>query len=168
MSSPKRPPREPLLEGQESVWDYPRPPRLEASPKLVEVTFAGETVAASSRALRVLETSHPPVYYLPPDDVRLELLTQTPQRSLCEFKGGAVYWTLQLGDQTSPDAAWSYPQPTAGFAALQGYLAFYPSRVAACFVDGERVQAQAGDFYGGWITREIRGSFKGAAGTWGW
>ena len=168
MSRPKRTPREPRTDGQESVWDYPRPPRLEASPKQLRVTFAGETVAASSRALRVLETSHPPVYYLPPEDVRSELLTPSAQRSFCEFKGRAMYWTLQLGDQISPDAAWSYPQPAAGFESLRDYLAFYPSRVAACFVDGERVRAQAGDFYGGWITREIRGPFKGAAGTWGW
>lgn len=160
--------REPLTEGQESVWDYPRPPRLDLSHKHVQVLFAGVVVADSRRAVRVLETSHPPVFYLPPEDVRTELLTLTPQRSVCEFKGRAEYWTLSLNGGKAVDAAWSYPQPTKGFEALQNYLAFYPSRVEACFVDGERVQAQAGDFYGGWLTGEIKGPFKGGAGTWGW
>lgn len=150
------------------MWDYPRPPRVEASVQRVEVFFAGERVAGSQRALRVLETSHPPVYYLPPEDVRTDLLTRTENRSFCEFKGGAVYWTLRVGGETSADAAWSYPAPSRGFEALRDCLAFYPSRVSECFVDGERVAAQAGDFYGGWITREIKGPFKGGPGTWGW
>lgn len=157
-----------MCSGGESVWDYPRPPRVETSAKHVQVFFAGELVGASRRALRVLETSHPPVYYLPPEDVRTDLLTRTESRSFCEFKGGAAYWTLRVGRDTSQDAAWSYPDPTKGFERLQGYLAFYPSRVSECFLDGERVKAQAGDFYGGWITPEVKGPFKGGAGTWGW
>ncbi len=160
--------REPLKQGQESVWDYPRPPRLDPSHKHVQVTFAGEVIADSRRAVRVLETSHPPVFYLPLEDVHADLLTRTPASSVCEFKGRATYWTLSLNGQEAVDVAWSYPRPAAGFETIRDYLAFYPSRVEACFVDGERVQAQAGDFYGGWITAEIKGPFKGGAGTWGW
>ena len=160
--------REPLITGQESVWDYPRPPRLEPSHKHVQVLFAGGVVADSRQAVRVLETSHPPVFYLPPEDVRTNLLALTPESSVCEFKGRAAYWTLHLNAQEAANAAWSYPHPAAGFESIQDYLAFYPSRVEACFVDGERVQAQAGDFYGGWITGEIKGPFKGGSGTWGW
>ena len=154
--------------GQESVWGYPRPPRLDASPKHVQVVFAGEVVADSRRAVRVLETSHPPVFYIPPGDVRTDLLTRTQTSSACEFKGRAEYWTLFLSGQEAVDVAWSYPRPVAAFEAIWDFLAFYPSRVEGCFVDGERVQAQAGDFYGGWITGEIKGPFKGGAGTWGW
>ena len=172
MRPSQKTPREPLRSGEESVWDYPRPPRLDPSPKHVQVVFAGTVVADSRRAVRVLETSHPPVFYLPPEDVRTDLLTRTPQGSVCEFKGRAAYWTLAVGghtgEHTSVNAAWSYPQPAGGFEAIRDFLAFYPSRVEACFVDGERVQAQAGDFYGGWITAEIKGPFKGGAGTWGW
>ena len=160
--------REPVKPGQESVWDYPRPPRLEVSPRHVRVVFAGEVVADSRRAVRVLETSHPPVFYIPPEDVRTDLLTRTQTSSACEFKGRAEYWTLKLNGHEAVDVAWSYPQPTKGFASIRDYLAFYPSRVEACFVNGERVQAQEGDFYGGWITGEIRGPFKGGVGTWGW
>ena len=160
--------REPHGSGEESVWAYPRPPRLEESAKHVQVYYAGALIADSRRAARVLETSHPPVFYLPPGDVRTDLLTRTAQKSFCEFKGGAVYWTLEPDGKEAPNAAWSYPNPSKGFEAIKDYLAFYPSRVEACFVDGERVAAQAGDFYGGWITRDIKGPFKGGAGTWGW
>jgi uncharacterized protein (DUF427 family) len=154
--------------GQESVWDYPRPPRAEASDEHVVVEFAGRTVADTRSAVRVLETSHPPVYYLPPDDCALDLLVPSPRRTFCEFKGRASYFTLRVGERESPDAAWAYPDPVAAFARLRGYLAFYPSRVDACRVDGERVRSQEGDFYGGWITDRIVGPFKGGAGTWGW
>jgi len=154
--------------GQESVWDYPRPPRLEPTPKHIHVIFEGETVASTRRALRVLETSHPPVYYIPPEDVRMELLTRTTRYSFCEFKGGAVYWALRAGERVVENAAWSYPDPTPAYRALAGYLAFYASRVDVCYVDGERVRAQEGDFYGGWITSDIVGPFKGGPGTTGW
>lgn len=162
------PNRTPLEAGQESVWDYPRPPRLAGGDKHVQVIFAGTVVADSRRAVRVLETSHPPVFYIPPQDVRTDLLRRTQTSSACEFKGRAEYWTLSLGEHEAVDVAWSYPRPAAGFGAIRDFLAFYPSRVEACFVNGERVQAQAGDFYGGWITGEIKGPFKGGAGTWGW
>ncbi|ADI14422.1 DUF427 domain-containing protein [Truepera radiovictrix] len=163
------PPRRiPPKAGQESVWDYPRPPKLEPTTRHLRVAFAGVTVAETRRALRVLETSHPPVYYFPPEDVRLDLLERTARSTLCEFKGRAVYWTLHAGGRRSESAAWSYPHPAPGYEALKDYLAFYPSRVESCWVDGERVTAQAGDFYGGWITGDIVGPFKGGPGTWGW
>jgi uncharacterized protein (DUF427 family) len=154
--------------GQESVWDYPRPPRLEPSGNRVRVEFGGETIAISTRTYRVLETSHPPTYYIHPDDVRSEFLISVPRRTFCEFKGQANYWDLLAGGRTSAAAAWSYSSPTGAFAAITGYFAFYPGRVDACFVDEERVQAQVGDFYGGWITNRIVGPFKGAIGTTLW
>ncbi len=152
----------------ESVWDYPRPPRVEASAEHVTVHLGGEVIAESQRALRVLETSHPPVYYLPPGDVVTGVLSAETRRSFCEFKGVAVYWSAQAGDRRVAEAAWSYPDPAAGYGTLTGYVAFYPGRVDGCFVDGERVAAQAGDFYGGWITARIHGPFKGGPGTAGW
>lgn len=154
--------------GQESVWDYPRPPRLEPTARHVRIEFNGETIADSRRAYRVLETSHPPVYYLPPADVPPEFLSSTARRTVCEWKGTAAYVTVTVGDRVAPDAAWAYPNPTAAFAPIAGYLAFYPSKMDACFVDGVRVEAQPGDFYGGWITPDIVGPFKGEPGTWGW
>ncbi len=163
------------VEASESVWDYPRPPRLEPARVALEVTHGGVCLAKTSRGLRVLETSHPPVYYFPPEDVRMDLLRRAGGRgSFCEFKGGAVYWDLELPTALAgegavvPEVAWSYPEPVPAFAALRGFLAFYASRVDSCTVDGERVQGQAGDFYGGWITSRVRGPFKGAPGTRGW
>lgn len=154
--------------GQESVWDYPRPPRLEDSPKHIVVRFNGETIADSRRTKRVLETSHPPVYYIPPEDVRMEFLCKTPRSTFCEWKGQASYYTLTVGDRTETNVAWFYPNPTPRFAGIKDYIAFYPGRMDECLVDGERVQAQPGDFYGGWITQDIVGPFKGGMGTWGW
>lgn len=155
-------------EGQESVWDYPRPPRLELSPRHITVVFNGVTIADTRRAYRVLETSHPPVYYLPPEDVRMEYFSKTSRSSFCEWKGRAGYYTITVGDKTAADAAWFYPKPTQGFDPIAGYIAVYPSRMDACFVDDERVMPQPGDFYGGWITSDIMGPFKGAPGTMGW
>jgi uncharacterized protein (DUF427 family) len=152
----------------ESVWDYPRPPRVEASDRHVLVRFGGEVIADTRRALRVLETSHPPVYYIPPEDVRMDRLTLTTRRTYCEYKGEASYWTIQAGDQTSHEGAWSYPNPTPKYDQLRGYLAFYPGRVDECRVDDEKVQAQSGSFYGGWITQDIVGPFKGGPGTSHW
>ena len=154
--------------GQESVWDYPRPPRLEPSPRLVRVEFAGQVIAETRGAYRVLETSHPPVYYLPRQDARPEFLLPTSRSSFCEFKGRAGYLDLVVGDRRSPSACWFYPDPSPRFAAIRDFLAFYPSRVDACFLDDDRVQSQEGDFYGGWITPSIVGPFKGGAGTMGW
>lgn len=155
----------------ESVWDYPRPPRLEPTARHLRIVHAGQVVAETTRALRVLETSHPPVYYLPQADLAMHLLRPSGQRgSFCEFKGVAAYWDLEPGDAARrvTAVAWSYAAPTAAFAALKDYLAFYASRVDECTVDGERVLAQPGDFYGGWITSDLRGPFKGAPGTLRW
>jgi len=152
----------------ESVWDYPRPPRVEAYPGLVEVRHGGETLAKSSSAYRVLETSHPPVFYIPQAAIMMELLQKTKRTSMCEFKGMAVYFDLVTGLKRIENAAWCYESPRRGFEAIKNHLAFYPSKVDACYVDGEKVQAQEGDFYGGWITSNLKGPFKGGPGTWGW
>jgi uncharacterized protein (DUF427 family) len=148
----------------ESVWDYPRPPAVEPSTKHVRVEHGGETIADSERALRVLETSQPPAYYIPPTDVRLDLLTPHVRRTLCEWKGQAQYWTVN----GSRAAAWSYSPPPERYAALRDYVAFYPQKVDACFVGEDRVEPNAGDFYGGWVTGDISGPFKGGPGTAGW
>ena len=157
----------------ESVWDYPRPPRLEVVPQRIRIVHAGKTIADTEgsgvSALRILETSHPPVYYLPRAAVAMKFLEASRARqSFCEFKGLATYWSVAIPGHLSPDAAWSYEQPSAAYAALRQCLAFYASRVDECWVGGERVVPQAGDFYGGWITSNLRGPFKGAAGTRHW
>jgi len=154
--------------GQESVWDYPRPPRLEESNKHIQVIFNGVVIADTHRAIRILETSHPPVYYIPQEDVHLEYCIPTSRHTFCEWKGQASYYTIQVGEKRAPNAAWYYPHPTHPYEALANYVAFYPGKMDACYVDGEQVQAQPGDFYGGWITHEIVGPFKGGAGTMGW
>ena len=154
--------------GQESVWDYPRPPRLERVTERLRVVFNGQTIVDTMAGYRVLETSHPPVYYLPPQDMQTAFLERAPGQSWCEFKGHADYWSLKVDGRRSDGAAWSYPAPSPDFRAIAGYLAFYASRVDECWVADERVQAQAGDFYGGWITARIVGPFKGGSGTRGW
>jgi uncharacterized protein (DUF427 family) len=154
--------------GQESVWDYPRPPRLEASPKQVQVVFNGITIADSRRSYRVLETSHPPVYYIPPPDIQMQYLQPTSRQSFCEWKGAASYYAIAVGDKQVTDAAWYYPNPTATFIAIKDCVAFYPHLMDACYVDGEQVIPQPGGFYGGWITNDIVGPFKGIPGSWGW
>lgn len=154
--------------GRESVWDYPRPPRLEASSRLVRVEFAGQVVAETTGAYRVLETSHPPVFYVPPYDVDVKCLKAEKQRSFCEWKGLARYWSLKVGTRTSQTAAWSYPDPTAEFVPIKDFVAFYPWATDGCFVDGERVRPQPGRYYGGWITDNIIGPFKGEPGSEFW
>jgi uncharacterized protein (DUF427 family) len=153
----------------ESVWDYPRPPRLEPTSSHIRITHGGLLLVDTTRALRILETSHPPVFYIPPTDIALHHLQPSTRRgSFCEFKGTATYWTIDLPNAPSPDAAWSYAHPTPAYAALRDHLAFYASRVDQCTVDGEVVQPQPGDFYGGWITSRVTGPFKGPPGTLGW
>jgi uncharacterized protein (DUF427 family) len=154
--------------GQESVWDYPRPPRLEDATKQVRVIFNGVTVAESRRAKRVLETSSPPVYYIPPEDARMDLLSPAPRTTFCEWKGAASYYRLTVNGKTAEQAAWYYPRPSAPYAAIKEHIAFYPGKMDACYVDGERVTPQPGDYYGGWITSEIVGPFKGDPGTLDW
>lgn len=146
---------------QESVWDYPRPPRLEPTARRIVVVFEGVVIAETQQAQRVLETSHPPVYYLPPGDVRCDLLQPSQHTTYCEWKGVARYWSLAVGERFAENVAWSYPSPTPAFAPIRDWIAFYPSRVDACYVDDERVEPQPGDFYGGWITSDITGPFKG-------
>lgn len=154
--------------GQESVWDYPRPPRLEETQKHIEVIFNNIVIASTRRAMRVLETSHPPVYYIPPEDVLMQFLRPTPGKSVCEWKGVAAYYSVVVEDKIADRAAWYYPEPMSKFRPIKDYIAFYPSLVDGCFVDGELVQPQPGDFYGGWITSDIVGPFKGEPGTYGW
>ena len=154
--------------GQESVWDYPRPPRVAPEPRIVRIVLGGETIATTDRALRVLETSHPPGIYVPPEAFAAGALSPNPQRTVCEWKGLAEYWDLSGGELTRVAAAWSYPEPSPGFEAIAEYLSVYPGRVDACYLGGELVHAQEGSFYGGWITGEIVGPFKGAPGTAGW
>ncbi|PHK95326.1 hypothetical protein CR162_09155 [Pseudoroseomonas rhizosphaerae] len=154
--------------GQESVWDYPRPPRLEPVAERLRVAFAGQLIADSRAGWRVLETSHPPAYYIPPQDIRLDALRPAPGGSWCEWKGRAAYWTLELDGRIAPNAAWSYPDPVPAFRAIAGCLAFYAGRVDACWVGEERVRPQPGDFYGGWVTDRVVGPFKGAPETRGW
>jgi uncharacterized protein (DUF427 family) len=154
--------------GQESVWDYPRPPALEPVTSRLRVVVGGVTIADTVNGLRVLETSQPPAYYLPPADIDFDHVTASLQHTFCEWKGLASYWTVEVGDDRRVDAAWSYPDPTPAFTALTDHLAFYPQRVDACFVDDEQVEPNEGSFYGGWITSKIVGPFKGAAGTAHW
>jgi uncharacterized protein (DUF427 family) len=155
--------------GQESVWDYPRPPRIEPTSRHLEVVFADLVVADSRAALKVMETASPPAYYVPPEDVRADLLVRTEDRStFCEWKGRAAYFDIRAGDRVAPRAAWTYPRPNRAFTALAGYVAFYPALVDAALLDDEQVRPQPGGYYGGWITDDIVGPFKGAPGTEGW
>jgi uncharacterized protein (DUF427 family) len=163
-----RPKPIPPAPGQESVWDYPRPPRLEQTQRHIQVIFNGVTIADTRRAWRVLETSHPPTYYIPPEDIRMEYLQPGHGRSFCEWKGPAGYYTIVVNDKRAENAGWAYPNPTPGFASIRSHVAFYAGLMDACFVDGERVRPQPGDFYGGWITGDVVGPFKGEPGSWGW
>lgn len=151
---------------EESVWDYPRPLCLESDQRRVQVRHGELVLADSSRSFRVLETSHPPVFYLPPEAVRTDRLTHSSLRTMCEFKGVSDYWDL-VDAETIPRVAWSYSAPLPGYEDIAGWLAFYPDKVE-CFVDGERARSQEGGFYGGWITSEIVGPFKGGPGTRSW
>jgi uncharacterized protein (DUF427 family) len=153
--------------GQESVWDYPRPPRLDRDARHVRVCLGDVVVAESSRAVRVCETASPPTFYLPPKDVNTELLRPAAGGSYCEWKGTAVYYTLRAGGRTVERAVWAYPRPLPAFDELAGHLSFYPA-ILECFVGDERVRPQPGGFYGGWVTSELTGPFKGEPGTAGW
>lgn len=146
---------------RERVADYPRPPALVVSEQLIEVRALGQVLAQTRRSLRVLETFHPPTYYLPPEAMRLEWLEPAVGHSFCEWKGVASYFSVVVGDQRLERVVWSYADPTPAFAALAGWFALYPGRMDGCWVDGERVEAQPGGFYGGWITSGVEGPFKG-------
>jgi uncharacterized protein (DUF427 family) len=157
-----------LEPGQEWVWAYPRPPLLECSKRLIRVEFAGREIARSTRAWRVLETSHPPTFYIPREDVAFDAFVPVAASSLCEWKGMASYYDVVVGERVAQRAAWTYDAPRRRYAELAGCIAFYPGRIDAAYVDNELVVSQPGDFYGGWITHEIVGPFKGHAGTEGW
>ncbi|REK18157.1 MAG: DUF427 domain-containing protein [Planctomycetota bacterium] len=154
--------------GQESVWDYPRPPICEPSAREIKVLFAERVIAHTRNAQRVLETSHPPIYYIPRSDVLPGVLRPAQRATFCEWKGLAHYFHVVGNDAVAEFAAWTYEDPVPRFAAIRHHVAFYPALMDACYVDGERVAAQPGDFYGGWITSDIVGPFKGAPGTQGW
>jgi len=168
MDRPHRVVPEPIGPGQESVWDYPRPPRLQRVEARIDVVLGRVTVAASDVAFRVLETSHPPTYYLPPDAFVPGALTPAPGRSVCEWKGVASYGDLTGGGRVAPRAAWWYAHPTHAFAAIAGWPSVMPALVDGCHVNGERVTPQPGGFYGGWITSSVVGPFKGGPRTLGW
>lgn len=155
--------------GQESVWDYPRPAVAESTPKRLQVILGGRVIADTTRGVRTLETSHPPTYYFPPEDIADGALKPVDGRSLCEWKGQARYFDVLGGDgRYLSRAAWAYPDPTPAFRPLTDYVAFMPQQMDRCIVDGEIVRPQDGDFYGGWITDDLAGPFKGGPGTWGW
>lgn len=164
--------RDPVGPGQESVWDYPRPPRVEASDATVEIVLGGVTIASTTAALRVLETSHPPAFYLPADAFVPGALVRTAGSTWCEFKGAATYFdVVAVGSRTAVAAAragWTYPRPSRGYEQLVDHVAVMPGAMERCTVDGEVVLPQEGGFYGGWITSQVVGPFKGAPGTRGW
>lgn len=154
--------------GQESVWDYPRPPRLEQTRKRIQVVYAGVTIADTREAWRVLETSHPPVYYLPPQDIVLKHLREISRTSFCEWKGRARYFDVCADGGVAESAAWAYPSPVPAFEPLRDHVAFYAPAMERCTIDGETVVPQPGGFYGGWITSDIVGPFKGVPGSDFW
>jgi uncharacterized protein (DUF427 family) len=154
--------------GQESVWDYPRPPRLERCRKRIRITFNRVEIVDTTRAWRVLETSHPPVYYIPRGEIREGCLRENRRTSYCEWKGAARYLDVRVGDRSAEASAWYYPEPNADFEPVRDHVAFYPDAMDRCSVDGEVVRPQPGGFYGGWITSDIVGPSKGDPGTEHW
>jgi uncharacterized protein (DUF427 family) len=154
--------------GQESVWDYPRPPAAVEVAREVVVRFGGKEIGRTTRPVKVMETSHPPVYYVPPGDVDRAALVPSSHRTVCEYKGTASYYDVVVGDREAKNAAWYYPAPNPGYEVLRDCVAFYPQAMDECTVDGEVVTPQPGHFYGGWVTSEVVGPFKGAPGTMGW
>lgn len=154
--------------GQESVWDYPRPPALRRSDELVEVHFGGQLIASTRESVQVLETSHPPTYYIPREAFKDGILVPVKGHTHCEFKGRADYFDVVVGDRVARRAVWQYPKPTPKFTSLSDHVALMPATMDACYVDGELVTPQEGQFYGGWITSKVSGPFKGGPGTMGW
>lgn len=163
-----RPEPIPPQPGQESVWDYPRPAVLEDTDKQIEIVFNDIVIVKSDRVKRVIETSHPPSYYIPAEDIKLEYFSQTPHRTFCEWKGWASYYQIRVNDKQVNNAAWRFSQPSPNFSAIADHYSFYPSLMDACYVNGELVTPQPGNFYGGWITSDVVGPFKGEPGTMFW
>lgn len=160
--------RDPVGPGQESVWDYPRPALCERSTKHLVVEHNGEVIAETRAAFRVIETSHPPVYYFPPQDIEASKLVKSRKQTFCEWKGYADYWDLVFDSGRIVSAAWSYPDPSLAFRAMKDHVAFYPYLVDRCLADGVEVVPQPGNYYGGWITPDIAGPFKGEPGSEFW
>ena len=154
--------------GQESVWDYPRPPKAEKTDKHIEVFFNDILIADSSDTIRVMETASPPVYYIPTEDIEMKYFIEAEKRSFCEWKGAASYYTIKVHNKTAENAAWRYPNPAPGFEEIKDCIAIYAQYMDRCFVDGEIASPQPGNFYGGWITSDIVGPFKGEPGTQAW
>jgi len=154
--------------GQESVWAYPRPPVARLVDKHIVVRFGGIVVADTNRAIKVMETSHPPVYYIPPEDIRLDVCELSPHHTFCEYKGQASYYTMRTGGSEAHNAGWFYPEPSPGYEILRDHVAFYPALMEECTIDGETVTPQPGRFYGGWVTRDVVGPFKGEPGSYVW
>lgn len=154
--------------GQESVWDYPRPPRLERFNGEIRIVFNKVTILEATAGYRVLETSHPPTYYLPVSSFKPGILRPADGSSMCEYKGRAQYYDIMVDGKKAIKAAWQYPDAKGQFEPIRGCVAVYAHMMDACFVNGEKVNAQEGSFYGGWITSNIVGPFKGSPGTWGW
>lgn len=147
-------------EGQESVWDYPRPPVVEKESREVLVIFENKIIARSTNALKVKETANPPTIFIPKEDINADYLKKTQGVSRCEWKGEAIYWDVQVDDKVAKKAAWCYPQPNKEYSKIKSYFAFFPSKLY-CYLNGENVKPQTGSFYGGWITKDIAGPFKG-------
>ncbi len=163
-----RPRPDPVAPGQESVWRYPRPAIAQPGGRHIRIEHGGIVVADTHAAVRTIETSHPPSWYIPPDAITAGLLRASSRRSFCEWKGEARYWHLDIDGQTFRDVGWSYADPTPPFAILRDHVAFYAGPFDSCTVDGERVRPQPGGFYGGWITSDLAGPFKGVTGSMGW
>jgi uncharacterized protein (DUF427 family) len=159
---------DPTRPGQESVWSYPRPAIAEPCARRLRIVHRGVVIADTREGIRTLETSHPPSYYFPPSDIAPNVLRPSSRRSVCEWKGEAAYFDIVVGDEKHREVAWSYPDPHLGFQSLRDYIAFYAWPFDCCFVDDERVTPQPGNFYGGWVTSDVVGPFKGAPGTTSW
>ncbi len=159
---------DPIHAGQESVWDFPRPAVAEHTSAHLKISHHGVIIAETRRGVRTLETSHPPSYYFPREDVALALLSPSMNRSFCEWKGDATYFDVAVKGEVLTDIAWSYHRPTASFVILRDHIAFYAAPFEGCFVDGEKVVPQPGGFYGGWITSKFAGPFKGITGSRFW
>lgn len=154
--------------GQESVWDYPRPPKVETVTAHLRIVFNGEVIADTKQSYRVLETSHPPTYYLPISSFKNGTLIEGTHSTACEFKGVSFYYDIKSGNQIALNSAWGYPTPNIKFKEIKDHVAVYAHKMDACYVGDEKVEPQEGDFYGGWITSKVVGPFKGIKGSWGW
>lgn len=154
--------------GQESVWDYPRPAICEPTNRRIQIIHKGLTLVDSRHAWRTLETSHPPTYYIPQNDIAMEHLSPAKRRTMCEWKGQARYFDIVVGEDSIPAGAWSYPEPTPTFGGICDHIAFYPDPLDQCLINGEQITPQPGQFYGGWISQYEAGPFKGIPGSQFW